>query len=99
VFQLETHLHLQTETAILLPEITLKINLEVLTVKTEQTLLLKAVNVLIAHQAITLIEVVEVACLLAEVLDRQVVEVVAVADRLEVEDKISLLETNQNLTQ
>jgi hypothetical protein len=87
VSQAETPLHSQTETVLLHPEVILKINLEVLTVKAEQTLLLKVVNVLIAHQAITLIEVAEVVCLLVEVLDRQVAEVVAEADRQEVEDK------------
>jgi hypothetical protein len=88
VFQPETHLLLQTETAILPQEVIAKINLVVLTIKGEQTLLLKVVNVLIVHQAITLIEVAEAVCLLAEVLDRQVAEVVAEVDRLEVEDKI-----------
>lgn len=99
VLQVETLLHLQTETAILPLEITHKINLEVLTVKAEQTLLHKITNVPILHQAITLIEVAEAVCLLAEALECPVVEVVAEADRLVVEDKNYLLVINQNVTQ
>ena len=88
MFQAETLLHLQTETAILPLEVIPKINLEVLIVKVEQTLLLKIPNALAILLATILIEVAEVVC--HQEADPECLVVVVVGDHLAaaaVEDK------------